>query len=91
MSHYLLQVGAANFSEVGLEICRGIWYNIGMKINKGLVVFAVLVGVAIGTYMGINRHLETLRHQADARSKTIRSEYYAAAKMGRQVIRGRRS
>ena len=54
----------------------------GMKINKGLVVFAVLVGVAIGTYMGINRHLETLRHQADARSKTIRSEYYAAAENG---------
>ena len=53
-----------------------------MKINKGLVVFAVLVGVAIGTYMGINRHLETLRHQADARSKTIRSEYYAAAENG---------
>ncbi len=54
----------------------------GMKINKALIVSAVLVGVAIGTYMGINSHLETLRRQADERSKVVLREYYAAAENG---------
>lgn len=60
-----------------------------MKINKGLVVSAVLVGVAIGAYLGITRHMEALRHQADERSKVVLREYYAAAENGAPSAEGK--